>query len=115
MKNVLQVLIAHRTSWRLRGGKFQHSFGHGLNGSSLSRSSVLPDRPYLGDRGEAEAAMMAAQGNPESCTDAINLFHVRDALMVSGVMGEESKHDCMCIDIINYTYTCSPTLGGALL
>ena len=82
MKNVLQALISHSTSWQLRGCHFQHSFGQGVDGTTLSCPITLPNRPYLRDTVDAQKSMGFARGRPEACSEPINLFHVRDTLMV---------------------------------
>ena len=86
LKNVIQTLISHRTGWRMRSGSFQHSFGRGGGGGAASRPAVgfhgntdlLP-----GDVSEAENVAMAADGGPTDKAEPINLFHLRDTMMVS--------------------------------
>lgn len=96
LKNVLQALVSHATTWQLRQrGHFQYSFGCGPSGCGLPRphhSPILspkelvgcvPKCAYEGDRREAAAAMLAAQsGVVASDSQPISLFHVRDALTV---------------------------------
>lgn len=85
LKNVIQTLISHRTGWRMRSGSFQHSFGRG-GGGAASRPAVgfhgntdlLP-----GDVSEAENVAMAADGGPTDKAEPINLFHLRDTMMLS--------------------------------
>ena len=100
LKNVLQALISHRTSWQLRqNGHFQHSFGCGPSGRGLPRPQhrfsssspsseeplqLVPECAYEGDKREAAAAIMAAQSSASSSSQPISLFHVRDTLMVRG-------------------------------
>ena len=96
LKNVLQTLVAHTTSWQLRqNGHFQHSFGSGSSGCGLPRPhhapvvdseemmELVPECAYEGDRREAAAAMLAARsGMMGGHGRPISLFHVRDALTV---------------------------------
>ena len=91
LKNVLQTLIAHMSTWQTRtGGQFQHSFGNSSSGCGLTRSrlaSCVPECRYEGDRREAVSAMLAAQSTLSADEGKpISLFHFRDALMVSHLL-----------------------------
>ena len=96
LKNVLQTLTSHVTSWQSRkNGHFQHSFGCGSSGRGLPRPrhapivsseelvDSVPECSYDEDRREAAAAMLAAQsGVRADVTQPVSLFTVRDALTV---------------------------------
>ena len=91
LKNVLQTLIAHVSTWRTRkNGNFQHSFGASASGCGLrqsqaaNREGTVSEFRYEGDRREAASAMLAAQStlSPDE-GQPISLFHFRDALTVS--------------------------------
>ncbi len=94
LKSVLQALIAHRTSWRLRYGYFQHSFGGGLTGHVLppASSAAEPERPLpppgvgQGEVTGSEVAMKVAQSAPIQQMEPLNLFHLRDALKVRKIL-----------------------------
>ena len=92
LKNVLQALISHCTSWRLKGHQFQHAFGSGLTKSrnNVKDSDLMPKVQMAlssyqsGERDEAEVtAMLASSSGPHSCSEPLTLFNLRDALMVS--------------------------------
>ncbi|CAI8000579.1 Transcriptional adapter 1 [Geodia barretti] len=85
LKNVLQTLIAHMSTWQTRtGGQFQHSFGNSSSGCGLTRSRCVPECRYEGDRREAVSAMLAAQSTLSADEGKpISLFHFRDALMLN--------------------------------
>jgi hypothetical protein len=94
LKNVLQTLIAHVSTWQTRTGRqFQHSFGNSSSGCGLTRSHVasqaycVPECRYEGDRREAVSAMLAAQSTLSADEGRpISLFHFRDALTVSHLL-----------------------------
>jgi transcriptional adapter 1 len=91
LKNVLQTLIAHVSTWQTRTGRqFQHSFGNSSSGCGLTRSHVasqaycVPECRYEGDRREAVSAMLAAQSTLSADEGRpISLFHFRDALTLN--------------------------------
>ena len=92
LKSVIHTLIAHRTSWQLRQGQFQHSFGRGLASRALpspATAGSIAERQvgmYPMDAAEAEAAMVAAHGTLGGKMEALTVFDLRDALRV-----------CMCV------------------
>ena len=96
-------MIAHHTSWQLRQGQFQHSFGRGLASRALPSSataSSVPDRQagvYPVDAAEAEAAMVAAHGTLAGRMEPLTIFDLSDALRVC-------VHECVCVGVcIVYT------------
>jgi len=85
LKTVIQTLIEHRTSWKLRYNCFQHSFGSGLASRALPATNIPAPTStgiYPGEVSEAEEALVAAQGAPVKQLEPLTLFHLRDALQV---------------------------------
>ncbi len=102
LKNVLQVVISHRTSWKLDGQNFQYSFGNGVSRSKpLLENSHLPPQVQTAlaqyapeERQETESvARLPSKGT--GVWEPINLFHLRDALLVGGIGG------CQAVCIVN--------------
>ena len=93
---MIQTLIAHHTSWQLRQGQFQHSFGRGLASRALpssATSSSIPEKQvgvYPADATEAKAAMMAAHGTLVRKVEPLTLFNLSNALQV-----------CVCVCMYN--------------
>ncbi|XP_064395788.1 transcriptional adapter 1-like isoform X2 [Halichondria panicea] len=90
LKNVLQMVISHRTSWKLDGRNFQHSFGNGDSRSNplLDNSQLLPRvqrslyQYKSGERVEADSVARLSS-RVGGIWEPINLFHLRDALLVN--------------------------------
>ena len=85
LKTVIQTLIEHRTSWKLRYGHFPYSFGSGLASRALPATNTPTATSlgvYPGEVTEAEEALVAAQGAPVKLLEPLTLFHLRDALQV---------------------------------
>ncbi len=89
LKNVLQMVISHHTSWKLDGRNFQHSFGNGDSRSNplLDNSQLLPRvqrslyQYKSGERVEADSVARLSS-RVGGIWEPINLFHLRDALLV---------------------------------
>lgn len=83
--------MAHRNSWKLRYGRFQHSFGSGL--ASRALPAMITPTPtslgvYPGEVTESEEALMAAQSVSVKQLQPLTLLHMRDALQVCCVYDE---------------------------